>query len=153
MNIKRKTLKIIAGIGAVASVLPSAWVRPIVSSVVLPAHAQSSGCIGQTWDFKLNFTDISCTLVGICGDVNPSWIANHIKPNTDQRFCLSDREIASEQFNRNIDFDGMGPAADYLFVTYMIETKTESEMSGTVVSLSVDTLLAISGVWVARRVV
>lgn len=42
MNNKRKTLQKIAGIGAVATVLPSSWIKPVISSVVLPVHAQTS---------------------------------------------------------------------------------------------------------------
>jgi hypothetical protein len=42
MNQKRKTLQKIVGIGAVATVVPSSWIKPVVSSVVLPAHAQTS---------------------------------------------------------------------------------------------------------------
>ena len=42
MEHKRNTLKIIAGVGAVASFAPSSWTKPIISSVVLPAHAQTS---------------------------------------------------------------------------------------------------------------
>ena len=42
MNNKRKTLQTLVGIGAVASIVPGSWVKPIMSSVVLPAHAQTS---------------------------------------------------------------------------------------------------------------
>ncbi len=42
MNNKRKALKKIFGCSAVASVLPIAWIKPVVNSVVLPAHANTS---------------------------------------------------------------------------------------------------------------
>jgi hypothetical protein len=46
---RRKLLKsIAAGSGAVIAgkSLPESWKRPIVDSVMLPAHAQTSGCSG-----------------------------------------------------------------------------------------------------------
>jgi hypothetical protein len=43
---KRKTLKKLACIGSVATVVPNSWIKPVVSSVVLPAHAQTSKLIG-----------------------------------------------------------------------------------------------------------
>lgn len=42
MNDKRKTLSFLGKIGAVAYVLPSQWVKPMVASVIVPAHAQTS---------------------------------------------------------------------------------------------------------------
>jgi hypothetical protein len=42
VNNKRKTLQKIAGVGAIATVMPSSWIKPVVSSVVLPVHAQTS---------------------------------------------------------------------------------------------------------------
>jgi len=42
MNSKRNTIKKIAGVGTIASLLPQAWTRPVVTSMVLPAHAQTS---------------------------------------------------------------------------------------------------------------
>ena len=39
---KRNTLIKIAGIGSVLTISPTKWMTPIVSSVVLPAHAQTS---------------------------------------------------------------------------------------------------------------
>ena len=44
---KRKTLKTIlgsAGVVAGASALPEKWSKPLISSVMLPAHAQLSDC-------------------------------------------------------------------------------------------------------------
>ncbi len=154
MKTRRYILKSAAGVGAIGTALPNAWIKPVVEAVVLPAHAQTSDCRGQIWDFKLRFTEISCTVTGICGgdDPDPNRIEAFAKPNADQRFCLSDDEIASERFHRDIDLDGMGMAADYLIVEYTIETKAESEMSGVVVSTSVDTFLAISGKWAAQKV-
>lgn len=41
---RRKVLMSGLGLGATAAVLPSAWTKPIINSVVLPAHAQASVC-------------------------------------------------------------------------------------------------------------
>lgn len=45
MNEKRHTLKKLTGAGAIASILPKAWIKPVVNSVVLPTHAQTSTLI------------------------------------------------------------------------------------------------------------
>lgn len=42
MNNKRKTLQKITGGVVLATVVPDSWVRPVVHSLVLPAHAQMS---------------------------------------------------------------------------------------------------------------
>jgi hypothetical protein len=42
VNQKRNTLKKVAGVSAVVALAPSSWTKPIVSSVLLPAHAQTS---------------------------------------------------------------------------------------------------------------
>lgn len=42
MNNKRKAIKKLVGGSAVIALAPSSWTKPIVSSVVLPAHAQTS---------------------------------------------------------------------------------------------------------------
>lgn len=42
MNKKRDTLKRVAGVTAVVVLAPTSWTKPIVSSVILPVHAQTS---------------------------------------------------------------------------------------------------------------
>ena len=42
MSNKRKSLKKLAGISAAVTILPNAWVKPAINSVVLPAHAQTT---------------------------------------------------------------------------------------------------------------
>ncbi len=42
MNQKRKTLKKVAVVSAVATLAPSSWTKPVLNTVVLPAHAQTS---------------------------------------------------------------------------------------------------------------
>lgn len=41
---RRAVLKSVALSGAALSVLPSTWTKPVVNSVLLPAHAQTSVC-------------------------------------------------------------------------------------------------------------
>ncbi len=38
----RNLLKNIAGVGALGTVLPNAWIKPLVNSASLPVHAQMS---------------------------------------------------------------------------------------------------------------
>ena len=42
---RRNTLKLMMGAGTVAGLemLPDQWTRPVISTAVLPGHAQSSG--------------------------------------------------------------------------------------------------------------
>ena len=42
MNKKRDALKRVAGVTAIVALAPTSWAKPIVSSVILPAHAQTS---------------------------------------------------------------------------------------------------------------
>lgn len=42
MNSKRKSLKALTALGVGVAATPSAWKKPIVNSIVLPAHAQTS---------------------------------------------------------------------------------------------------------------
>ena len=40
---RRRALKIVAGGAVVATIaLPSKWMRPVVESIIVPAHAQAS---------------------------------------------------------------------------------------------------------------
>lgn len=55
MNNKRETLKKVAGVSAVAALAPTSWTKPILSSVVLPAHAQTSENQAPT------ISGVSCT--------------------------------------------------------------------------------------------
>lgn len=43
-SIRRNTLKTLIA-GSVLSQVPGGWKRPVVDSVVLPVHAQTSGCV------------------------------------------------------------------------------------------------------------
>ena len=45
MNQKRRALQRVAGVGAVAALLPRSWTKPVVSAVFLPAHAQTSDTV------------------------------------------------------------------------------------------------------------
>ncbi len=44
MNTKRATLKKVTGISSIALALPSSWMQPVINTVLLPAHAQTSTC-------------------------------------------------------------------------------------------------------------
>lgn len=41
---RRKALKAIGVGGVLAGTIPGSWTKPVVKSIVLPAHAQTSGC-------------------------------------------------------------------------------------------------------------
>ncbi len=42
MKTRRNLLKSVASVGAIGTALPNTWIKPVVNSVVLPAHAQTS---------------------------------------------------------------------------------------------------------------
>lgn len=42
LNTKRKSLKLIVGIGTATPVVANAWMKPVISTFVLPVHAQAS---------------------------------------------------------------------------------------------------------------
>ncbi len=42
MNNKRETLKKVASVSAVLALAPSSWTKPVINSIVLPSHAQTS---------------------------------------------------------------------------------------------------------------
>lgn len=45
MPSRRKTIKTLAGAGAVVGLLPTRWTKPALESIVLPAHAQTSDAV------------------------------------------------------------------------------------------------------------
>jgi hypothetical protein len=55
VNQKRNTLKKVAGVSTVVALAPNSWTKLIVSSVLLPAHAQTSANQAPT------ISSISCT--------------------------------------------------------------------------------------------
>jgi hypothetical protein len=68
---RRRLLKVFAGGGVVATI-PVHWVRPVVDSVMLPAHAQTSGCLfyGITGfrDDEFSPNERATICVQVCGD-------------------------------------------------------------------------------------
>ncbi len=51
MKSRRNLVKGLFGAGIVSSAMPSAWVKPLVKSVILPAHAQTSTLAPGTFVF------------------------------------------------------------------------------------------------------
>lgn len=45
MNKKRETLKKVAGVSAIAALTPTSWTKPVLNSVMLPLHAQTSNTL------------------------------------------------------------------------------------------------------------
>lgn len=60
---RRKLLKALTAGGAAAAVMPTEWTKPALKSVVLPAHAQTTGIAGcgiQGWAFVSAGPDTTC---------------------------------------------------------------------------------------------
>ncbi|MGH1542604.1 MAG: hypothetical protein ACRBHB_19435 [Arenicella sp.] len=55
---KRSALKKIVGSGAIVSLAPSIWTKPIINSLVLPAHAQTSSQLRADATFM---REVSCS--------------------------------------------------------------------------------------------
>lgn len=47
MNNKRKSLVKIVGVGSIPLLASNSWIKPVVNTVILPAHAQTSTCPNQ----------------------------------------------------------------------------------------------------------
>lgn len=68
---RRKLLKALTAGGAAAAVMPTEWTKPALKSVVLPAHAQTTGIAG-------------------CGIQGWAWVS----PGTSSCFCMSANVLA-----------------------------------------------------------
>lgn len=69
---RRKLLKALTAGGAAAAVMPTEWTKPALKSVVLPAHAQTTGVAGcgiQAWAFvSPGSTDCFCMSANVKAD-------------------------------------------------------------------------------------
>jgi len=86
MNNKRKTLQKIMGVSAVGITMPNAWIKPIVNSIVIPAHAQTSQVTIQA---KVD----GCGVGRIDGDnvtENPFVMENITRPFTSSIYVFGD---------------------------------------------------------------
>ena len=159
-NNKRKYLTL-AGLS-----MGGAWVTPIVNAVMLPAHATTSinACTTSAWHFDVTFLEARCEVGTVCAAVpygevislptDPPQFLEPYLGKTD--FCLSEEELDAGAFNRDNDFGGekygRGPASDYIYIRYTIETQSELTMSGTIRTNSVDTFDVVTGIWAATRI-
>ncbi|MEM7194314.1 MAG: hypothetical protein AAF402_05135 [Pseudomonadota bacterium] len=72
MNVsKRKVLKVMAGVSPMYA-LPANWSKPVIDSVVLPLHAQSTLPDETTTPAPSEVTSISSAQSGACGSSRPS---------------------------------------------------------------------------------
>ena len=133
--------------------LPGQWIAPVVTSVVLPAHATTSNCNGQVWELQIDFDSAQCSQPEVCGGLSvQQMIDASVKPNSNEIFCITDHEISKIQFNRDIDLDGNGPAADYVVVSYTFTMLIDDQAQGTVIAGDVDSFISIMGNWTAVRI-
>ena len=132
MNNKRKTLQKIAGIGAIATVVPSSWIKPVIGTVVLPAHAQTS-VIEPT----LSIPDIT---IGDLAGMSPF---NPLTPEPDSldNGCISGicdySDLAIAQFTTNCD-SGCSYSQTGLPAGVSIDTNT-GDISGIYDSSAIET--------------
>lgn len=112
---KRSTLKKMAGASVVTAVVPSSWLKPIVSSVVLPAHAQTSSQLislngsldvtGQedNFQFRINNCDPAdvITISLICSDGTLDPVVEAVDPNGTE-FFDDDGGAACDNFSSSL---------------------------------------------------
>jgi len=148
---KRDTLKITV-LASNKSLLR--WFTPSIAIVSVPSHAQTSQCDGQSFALEISFTTVfACAIPSFCeGRSDQEIIDSESTPGPMETFCISSDEQATGIFNRNIDFDGSGPAADFIFVRYTIVSIDATQASGTVTTSNVDTGVSLGGEWTARLV-
>ena len=141
-NAKRR---LILGTGCL--ILGEQWSKPVVRTLVLPAHAQTSPCGATTWIFDISYLEFSENASSKC-----EGIYNPIVPTTTERkiFCLTAEEIDRGLFYRDKDLSpNKGPAADYITIKYTILSTSPSILSGEVCSVDVDTFYSAKGTWQA----
>ena len=128
------------------------WATPSIVAVALPAHAQTSSCMGDNYTVEIVFTGVTCGMPDFCNGLTDEEIIDlSVKPGPTETLCISDEEISTGQFDRSIDFDGNGMIADFLSVLYSIDTITASTLSGTIMTSDVDTGVSLNGTWTATR--
>lgn len=80
-NTRRDSLRwILAGsaLGTTAAALPAKWARPVVDTVVLPAHAQTSACtIAGVYCYVESNNDTVEITIGADGSVNVVFANEH----------------------------------------------------------------------------
>ena len=106
MNNKRKMLKRIASVGAAVTIVPTSWIKPVINSVVLPAHAQTS----VTPTIRASF-ERSSPFIAILDDEEADISSFNVTPDT----------LISTPFTSSVtvfydpplpDFNGVIPLAD-----------------------------------------
>ena len=155
MSKKRKTLQKLVGVGTVATAIPQSWVKPVLSTVVLPSHAETSACMGSIYNLEIVFTEVvNCSDLDTCFSLTDEEILNRFSEvDPLETFCITDQEISAVEFRRNIitgpDGGGDNPVSDAIVVTYTIETVTTAMLSGSVIQTSLDQVWTLAGTWTA----
>jgi len=141
-NLRRTWIKQALLLGSI-STRYAKWTTPVVTSVVLPAHAQTSSCFRGLWQFDI--------LIEARRDVANGGTAVQINPPLaiTRTFEISSEEVSTGTLIRDIDFDGQGPAADYQFVRYSISERTCTSLTGEYRDTNVDTGIERTGTWTA----
>lgn len=148
---RRIALSGIAG-GIIGSQIPSTWVRPVIESVVLPAHAEMSKY--ARWVFYITFTKVCkyCGWDGVYPEemqnenaIGPPYIKIRVK------FDVSEEEIKGKQFLKELDADGSGGAADFYWYDFQVISANSTSMEGTVTEENVDTPHIYSGSFQASK--
>jgi len=119
-------------------VLPSSWVKPVVRSVILPAHAQTSGCdmidLVGTWRFTS---------------------ATHAVPALNPTFELfsdgSTSDLASTWSLNSAEFVLRQDVSDFVFTDPLARNFGCDILSGTSTTVFTETLPE-NGTWTAERV-
>lgn len=113
MNQKRKTLKKVVGASAVVALVPASWTKPLVNSVFLPAHAQTSsddsnGEIILGKDYTINKRGASSGLI--------AW-----RDSSDQSNCIPNiLETGTTRGDLVFDVTRSGGSAGIFFRYYAI---------------------------------
>jgi len=119
------------------------WTTPIVSGLLLPAHAQTSPCYDSDWNFNIQLQSRIDPFLSLDAvDLEPPELIS-------RTLTVTTSEVTDGLLVRNIDFDGSGPAADFIFVRYSITDRSCEMLAGTYTDASVDTGIEQFGVWTA----
>ncbi len=97
-KIKRNTLKGVAIAFPMIATLPSAWIRPVINSVLLPAHAQTSVSISMMSVLNVNNLASAVSVVVTDTSTNTEITTLTIASGETNTFMQAEDEFLNSQF-------------------------------------------------------
>ena len=122
MEKRRALLKKVVGVasvGAIGSALPNAWVKPVINSVILPAHAQTSIATFSLTVTSTNFATDQCGSGGETAQIDGTVLASDA------------RDLSGVMLN--IRYTDNPPDGDFTDIPVVVQAGNVFNFSGLVV--------------------